>query len=79
MSNAGDLRILGARDGYVSALIWVRSQIYAIDGRYAPGIHPRHKRKRSARDAVLRPLKELEARLNEAQQDAIAAYEKSRS
>lgn len=74
---AGDLRILGARDGLATALVWVRGQINSIDGRYAPGIHPRHTKKRAARDAVLRPLKELESRLAASAEEAAGAYEKT--
>lgn len=78
MKHDGDLRMLGARDGLSHALVWVRNQIDSIDGRYAPRIHPLHRRKRSHRDNVLRPLKELEARLAKGLAETQAAYEKSR-
>lgn len=78
MKKDGDVRMLGTRDGLAHALVWVRGQINAIDGEYAPRIDPRHKRKRAARDAVLRPLKELEARIDESQKRCFAAYEQSR-
>lgn len=74
----GDMRMLGTRDGLVHALIWVQNQINAIDGQYAPRIDPRHKRKRAARNAVLRPLKELEARIAKAHKECGAAYEASK-
>lgn len=73
---SGDLRMLGTRDGLAHALVWVRGQINAIDGPYRQ-IDQRHTRKRAARDAVLRPLKELESRIAEAHADCVAAYEKS--
>lgn len=75
----GDLRMLGARDGLAHALIWVREHIRRIDGLYAPRIEPRHTRKRSSRDAVLRPLKELEAMLAKGHSETQAAYDKSAS
>lgn len=74
---SGDLRMLGTRDGLMHALVWVRQHIGAIDGTYAPRIHPRHKRKRAARDAVVRPLRELEQRLAKSVEDTKAAYKRS--
>lgn len=56
----GDLRMLGAADGYAHALVRVRQEIGAIDGRYAPRIDAKHVRKRKARDQVMRPLLDLE-------------------
>jgi hypothetical protein len=73
---SGDLRMLGTRDGLVHALIWVRNEIISIDGPYRK-LDPRHTRKRAERDAVLRPLKALEARLAEAHKNCQAAYDKS--
>jgi hypothetical protein len=70
----GDLRMLGARDGFAHALILVRHYIRVIDGSYAPRIHPRHVRKRQRRDAVLRPLKEIERRLAKSHAETQAAY-----
>lgn len=70
----GDLRILGARDGYAHALIDVRHQIGLIDGTYAPRILPHHKKKRAARDAILRPLKDLERKFAQSHADCQAAY-----
>jgi hypothetical protein len=67
-------RLLGARDGLVSALLKVRGQINAIDGRYAPPIHPHHTRKRAQRDAVLRPLREVERQIERMRVDCVNAY-----
>lgn len=75
----GDMRMLGARDGLAHALIWVRGKIAGIDGQYAPKIDPRHTRKRAARDAILRPLKELEAQILKSHDETRAAYDRSRS
>jgi hypothetical protein len=70
------MRMLGTRDGLSFALVWVRNQISSIDGRYSPRIDPRHKHKRAARDAVLRPLKELESRIAESHAGTVAAYKR---
>lgn len=70
----GDLRMLGTRDGLAHALIWVRDHIERINGRYAPRIDPRHVRKLAAREAVLRPLKELEARIAKSHAETQEAY-----
>ena len=75
----GDLRMLGACDGFAHALVWVRGQIAAIDGNYAPRIDPRHIRKRAARDAILRPLKAIEVRLFDSHTKTRAAYEKTKT
>lgn len=77
MKTDGDMRMLGTRDGLAHALIWVRGAIASIDGIYAPRIDPRHKHKRAARDAVLRPLKELEARIAKSHAETMAAYNTS--
>lgn len=78
MKTDGDMRMLGARDGLAHGLIWVRDAIARIDGLYAPRIDPRHTRKRAARDAVLRPLKALEARFADSHAKTQAAYENTR-
>ena len=52
------MRVLGARDGYIGALLKVRTQIGNIT-HYQP-IDPRHVRKIAAREKLLRPLRELE-------------------
>lgn len=74
----GDLRMLGARDGLSHALIWIRDQIARIDGHHALRIGPRHIRKRAARNAVLLPLRELEARIAKSLAEMQTAYDKSR-
>lgn len=77
MAKDGDMRMLGVVDGYAHALIDVRQQISAIDGNYAPRIMPQHHKKRAARDAVLRPLKELEAKFAANHAACQAAYRKT--
>lgn len=67
-------RLLGARDGLISALLMVRNEITRIDGRYAPTINPRHIRKRAARDAVLKPLRDIERRIEKECSDVREAY-----
>jgi hypothetical protein len=57
------------------ALIWVRESIARIDGNYAPRILPQHTKKRAMRDEILRPLKELEARMAKSHSDIQAAYQ----
>ncbi len=71
----GDLRILGASDGYAHALVHLRMHIIAhIDGQYSPGIHPRHTRKLAAKAAKLEPLRRLEAWLVKQHADCKSAY-----
>lgn len=74
----GDLRMLGASDGYAHALVWLRQQVIArIDGPYSPGIHPRHKRKLAAKAAKLAPLRELEQWLVTRHQETLAGWQKT--
>lgn len=68
------LRILGARDGYIHALIHVRNQIGYIDGIYRQ-IDPRHVRKIAARKAQLEPLRALEKWLVERHLECKKAYD----
>lgn len=75
MKNDGDLRMLGAGDGLAHALVWVRQHIGAIN--YHP-INPRHSRKVKAREAILRPLRELENRIAQSHSQTKAAYQQSR-
>ena len=77
MAKDGDMRMLGAVDGYAHALIDVRQQIGIIDGIYAPRILPHHKKKRAARDAILRPLKDLERKFAQMHADTRAAYQRT--
>jgi len=76
MLEDGDMRMLGAADGFVHAIADVRTKIWHLTA-YQP-IHPRHVRKLAAREKLLRPLRELEARWMQNLSDCRAAYEKSR-
>lgn len=78
MKSDGDLRMLGVRDGFAHTMIRVRNIIGQIDGLYSQRIDARHVRKRAARDAVLRPLKELDTWLTEQHASVVVAYERSR-
>lgn len=76
----GDLRMLGAADGYAHVLVNLRSQLIApIDGPYSPGIHPRHTRKLAAKAAKLKPLRDLERWLVERHQETREAWERTRA
>ncbi len=74
MPKDGNLRMLGACDGYAHALIRVRQEIAPIDGQYSPGIHPRHVRKLADKQRRLRPLRELEKWLTEQHAETQKAY-----
>lgn len=56
-------RLLGARDGYIHSLLTVRMMINRFDSIYTGRFHPRHVRKIAQRDAITKPLREVEARL----------------
>jgi hypothetical protein len=74
-----DLRILGASDGYGHALVHLRATLISpLVGRYSPGIHPRHVKKLAAREAKLKPLRELEAWLIEQHQKCRDTFEQQR-
>jgi hypothetical protein len=75
MSNSGDLRMLGVCDGFAHAIVYLRREMGAV--RYRP-INPRHVRRIAAREAKLRPLREIEAWLVKQHTNTKAAYEKSR-
>ena len=75
MSNSGDLRMLGACDGFAHAIVRLRQEIGAA--RYYP-IRPRHVRRIAAREAKLRPLREIEAWLVKQHANTKAAYAKSK-
>lgn len=79
MKSDGDLRMLGTCDGLAHALIWVCNHISQIDGLYAQRIDSRHVHKRAARDAILRPLKELEAQIAKSHNETMIAYENTRT
>lgn len=74
----GDLRMLGACDGYAHALASLRMHIIApIDGPYSPGIHPHHTRKLAEKRRRLEPLLRFEAWLKERHSETMAAYRKT--
>ena len=75
MSNSGDLRMLGACDGFAHAIVRLRQEIGAA--RYYQ-INPRHVRLIAAREARLRPLREIEEWLVKQHANTKAAYEKSK-
>ena len=56
-------RLLGACDGYAHSLVAIRTMIARFDGAYAGRFDPRHVRKIAQRDAVTKPLRELDSRL----------------
>ena len=71
MQKSGDLRMLGACDGFAHAIVRLRQEIGAA--RYHP-IDPRHVRRLAAREAKLKPLREIEAWLVKQHADTQAAY-----
>lgn len=82
LSHDDQMRLLGARDGFASALVKLRmGYIGPLVGPCSPRIDPRHVKKLAAREARLKPLRELEAWLleqhkacmNKYRQDAISA------
>ena len=77
MPTDGDMRMLGAVDGFAHVLVWLRTAIGQINDPYRP-IDPRHVRKLAAREAILRPLRELEQRVAKSHSDTREAYDKSR-
>jgi hypothetical protein len=66
------MRILGARDGYIGALLKVRQQISNL-GSVTP-IDARHVRKAAAHEAKIAPLRALERLFDEQQKACGAAY-----
>lgn len=77
LTEDGLSRLLGHRDGIVTALLEVRKQISSIEYRYQH-ISPRHTRKIAKRDAMLQPLRELESILTTKHQQNQAAYDAQR-
>lgn len=65
-------RLLGARDGYIHALAAIRLKIGHIT--YYP-IDKRHVRKIAEREAILKPLRELDAKLQDDLNGCKVAYE----
>jgi hypothetical protein len=72
-------RLLGACDGYAHVLVNIRLAIGRLNDQYAPSIHPRHVRKLERRNAILKPLRELDASVEADLRRCQAAYEKERA
>lgn len=72
-ANNDALRILGARDGYVHALLRVRTEIGNIN---AWPIHPLHINKIANRNKHLEPLKRLEQWFAQRAEDCREEYRK---
>lgn len=66
-------RLLGACDGYIHAIVDIRLRISHL--KYYR-IEPRHIRKIAQRDAVIKPLRDLEAKLEADLRSCQAAYKK---
>lgn len=66
-------RLLGARDGYLHALVSVRLKIGYIN-YYR--IDPRHVRKIAEREAILQPLRDIEQRLHTDMSKCQEAYDR---
>lgn len=71
MAKDGDMRMLGVRDGYIHAIADLRQKIGSIT--YYP-INPRHTRKLATREAVLKPLRELDKKMTVDFEAVRAAY-----
>lgn len=56
-------RLLGTRDGYVHSLLAIRAMINRFHSQYTGQFHPRHVRKIERRDAITKPLRELEKQI----------------
>ena len=71
----GDLRMLGAVDGYAHAIVRLRQEIGSINHH---GINPRHTRKLAAREVRLKSLRSIESWLVERHRETNEAYRKTR-
>ena len=77
--NDGDLRMLGAVDGYVSTLVHLRQNVKTmVWHHYMKPIHPRHVRKLADRERRLAPLKMMEKWLEDRIRETQAAYQATR-
>lgn len=56
-------RLLGVCDGYIHGLLAVRMMIRRFDSIYTGRFNPRHTRKIERRDAITKPMREIEAKL----------------
>lgn len=72
--SSGDLRMLGARDGLISALLIVRGEIREL---LSTPINPRHSRRMEKRRNILERLRRVEGELAKELQKVTAAYEES--
>lgn len=69
-------RLLGARDGYIHSLLAIRGVIGRFHGQYTGQFHPRHVRKIAHRDAVTKPLRDLEAQIEADMRRCQEAYQR---
>ena len=67
-------RLLGHRDGIVTALLQVRTMIGAVQYRYQH-TSPHHTKKLAKRDAILQPLRDLERILDDKRHGCQTAYD----
>lgn len=72
MARDENMRLLGARDGYIGALLKVRGQIANIT--HGQSIDPRHVRKLAAREKMLAPLRTLERLFDEQRAECQRVY-----
>lgn len=70
----GDLRMLGASDGMAHVLVDLKFAIGRIMHHPIPA---RHIRRIKAREEVLRPLRELQAKYQKAFEETRAAYQRT--
>lgn len=66
------MRLIGHRDGVVTALLRLREKIAGVKRQYEH-TPPRHRKVRAKADAILRPLLDLEQRLAEENQNNLAS------
>ena len=76
MLSDGDLRMLGAVDGYAHAIVRLRQEIGSI---YYHGINPRHTRKLAARKDRLKSLISIQEWLVERHLETLLEYQKTRN
>lgn len=72
MARDETMRLLGARDGYIGAMLKVRQQIANLT--HGVAIDPRHVRKLKERERLLSPLRTLERMFDEQQKACSEAY-----
>jgi hypothetical protein len=70
----GDLRMLGAVDGFAHVLVDLKFAIGRITHDF---VNPRHVRKVRARKAILRPLLDLQAKYQNLHTETRAAYQRT--